>query len=65
MAKHRFVNQTLADFEEANRNPIFGYDDSPLLTLEEAVQPLIPIVDRLMDSVATAKMKYNRHSDLT
>ena len=64
MAKHRFVNLTLLEFEEANCNPIFGYDNSPLLTLEEAVQPLKPIVDRLVDSVATAKKKYNRHSDL-
>jgi hypothetical protein len=64
MAMRRFVNQTLLEFEEANRERIVGYEDSLLLTLEEAVQPIIPIVDRLVDSVATAKKKYNRHSDL-
>jgi hypothetical protein len=64
MAQHRFVNKTLLEFEEANRNPIFDYDDSPLLTLEEAVEPLIPIVDRLVNSVATAKNNCNQHSDL-
>jgi hypothetical protein len=64
MAKDRFINNTLSEFEEANHNPIFGYEDSPLLTLEEAVQPIIPIVPRVMDYVATAKKKYNRHLDL-
>jgi hypothetical protein len=64
MANGRVVNNTLADFEEPNRKRIVGYEDSPLLTLEEAVQPIISIVDRLVDSVAIAKKKCNRHSDL-
>ena len=64
MAKDRFINNTLEEFEETNRNPIFGYEDSPILTLEEAVEPMISIVDRLMDYVATAKKKCNRRSDL-
>ena len=64
MAQHRFVNQTVLEFQEANHEPIFGDEDSPLLTLEEAVKPLIRIVDRLMDHVATAKRKCNKGSDL-
>jgi hypothetical protein len=64
MAKDRFVNNTLSELEEANRNPIFGYEDLPVLTLEEAVEKIIPLVSRLMDYVATAKKKYNRHSPL-
>jgi hypothetical protein len=64
MTSDRFVNNTLSDLEKANRSPIFGYEDSPLLTLEEAVEKIIPLVSRLTDYVTTAKKKYNRHSDL-
>jgi hypothetical protein len=64
MTKDRFVNNTLSELQEANRSPIFGYENSPLLTLEEAVEKIIPLVSRLMDYVATAKEKYNRHSPL-
>ena len=60
----RITSNTLKEFEDANRNPIFGYEDSPLLTLEEAVEKLTPTIPRLTDYVATAKKKYNRHSDL-
>ncbi|CAF0713235.1 unnamed protein product [Adineta steineri] len=52
------------ELQEANRNPIFGYEDSPILTLEEAVEKLIPLVPRIKDYVMTAKRKYNRHSGL-
>ena len=64
MTTNRCVTNTFQELEEANHNPIFGYEDSPLLTLEEAVEKIIPSVSRLMDYVATAKRKYNRHSDL-
>jgi len=64
MEKNRFVNNTLLELEEANHNPIFGYEDSPLLTLEEAVEKIISFLSHLMNYVATAKKKYNRHSNL-
>jgi hypothetical protein len=64
MASDRFVNNTLSELEKANHSPIFGYEDSPLLTLEEAVEKIIPLISHVMDYVATAKKKYNRHSDL-
>jgi hypothetical protein len=64
MSKDRFVNNTLSELQEANRSPIFGYEDSPILTLEEAVQKIIPFVSCVMGYVTTAKKKYNRHSDL-
>jgi hypothetical protein len=64
MASDRFVNNTLSELEEANRSPIFGYEDSPLLTLEEAVEKIIPPISHVMDYVATAKKKYNRYSSL-
>jgi hypothetical protein len=64
MANERFVNKNLSELQQANRSPIFGYEDSLLLTLEEAVEKIIPLIPRLMDYVATAKKKYNRHSPL-
>jgi hypothetical protein len=64
MAKDRFVNKNLSELQETNRSPIFGYEDSPLLTLEEAVEKIIPLTPRVMDYVATAKKKYSRHSTL-
>ncbi|CAF3900021.1 unnamed protein product [Adineta steineri] len=64
MSENRFVNRTLAELQEVNRNPIFGYEDSPILTLEESVEKLIPLVPDVLAYVMTAKNKYYRHSDL-
>lgn len=64
MANNRFVNDTFSELQEANRSPIFGYEDSPLLTLEEAVEKIIPPIPRTMEYVATAKRECNRHSTL-
>ncbi|CAF0950106.1 unnamed protein product [Adineta steineri] len=63
MPENRFVNNTIFELQEANRSPIFGYEDSPILTLEEAVEELIPLVPDILASVTTAKIKY-KHSDL-
>jgi hypothetical protein len=65
MAKARFVSNTFSELDDANHNPIFGYEDSPLLTLEKAVEPIIPFVLYLTDYVATAKTKHNRDLNLT
>ena len=64
MASSRFINTSLSELQEANHNPISGYEESPLLTLEEAVEKIIPLVSDVMDYVSTAKKKFNRHSDL-
>jgi hypothetical protein len=40
------------------------YEDLPLLTLEEAVEKIIPLISNVMDLVATATTKYNSHSSL-
>jgi hypothetical protein len=63
MANNRFVSSHFLEFK-ANYSPIFGYEDSPLLTLEEAVKEISPPISGVMDYVATAKKKYNRHSTL-
>ncbi|CAF1385635.1 unnamed protein product [Adineta steineri] len=64
MSENRFVTQTLSELQEANRSPIDGYEDSPILSLEEAVKKLIPLVPLAINDVMKAKKKCNRHSDL-
>jgi hypothetical protein len=64
MANNRFVNKTLSELQETNRSSIFDYEDAPVLTLEEAVEKIVPPISRAMDYVATAKEKYNRDSTL-
>ncbi|CAF4175841.1 unnamed protein product, partial [Adineta steineri] len=64
MSENRFVNRTLAELQEVNRNPIFGYEDSPILTLEESVEKLTQFVPDVLPYVMTAKSKYYRHSNL-
>ncbi|CAF3983250.1 unnamed protein product [Rotaria sordida] len=49
MVNNRFVTNRSAEFEQANRSPIFGYEDSPVLTLEEALEEItVPNLD-IMD----------------
>jgi hypothetical protein len=55
MTNNRFVNNTFSELKEVDHSPIFGYEDLPLLTLEEAVEKITPPIFRLMDYVATAK----------
>jgi hypothetical protein len=38
MSHDRFVNSALSELQEANRNPIYGYQHLPVLTLEEATE---------------------------
>jgi hypothetical protein len=64
MANNRFGYNTLSRLQEANHSPIFDVADLPVLTLEEAVEKLIPLIPEVMDYVAIAKKKYNRHSSL-
>ena len=37
--------------------PICGYEDMPLVSLEEAVEPLVPILPRIRDYVYVAKQR--------
>jgi hypothetical protein len=60
----RVINNNLPKLQEANHKAIIDYEDLPLLTLEEAVEKIIPLIPHVMDYVATAKKKYNRHSPL-
>lgn len=64
MANNRFEYNALPKHQKPTDAPLFDVADLPILTLEEAVEKLIPLVPNIMDDVATAKKKYNRHSSL-
>lgn len=60
----RFINDNFSDFNDANRSPIYGYENLPLLPLEQAVEKILPLVPNLLNYVADAKEKCNRSSSL-
>jgi hypothetical protein len=60
----RYVNMTFSELQEANRNPIFGYEDSPLLPLENTLEKLVSAIPHAMDYVKKAIATCNRNSDL-
>jgi hypothetical protein len=62
--QNRFINNNLPKIQEANHKAIIDYEDLPLLTLEEAVEKIVPPISHATDYVATAKKKYNWHSTL-
>jgi len=64
MVKDSLINNNLSELQEANDTPISGYEESPVLTLEEAVEKITPPISCIMDYVSTAKKKCNRHSTL-
>ena len=64
MSNSRFVDKNISELQDANHSPIFGYEELPLLTLEESVQELVPLVPHVMNYVTTANKKFNRHSSL-
>ncbi|CAF1481926.1 unnamed protein product [Adineta steineri] len=64
MSDNHFVNNSLSELQEANRSPIFGYEDSLILILEEAVEKLIPLIPDVLAYVMTAKNECNQHSNL-
>ena len=61
--KYRFANSTIDDLVLANLNPIDGYQYSPILPLEKAVESLIPYIDGVMNYVTEAKTNCNINSN--
>ncbi|CAM4811676.1 unnamed protein product [Rotaria magnacalcarata] len=61
---NRFLNDDIAEFQNANRNPIYGYQDLPIMTLEKATASIVPLVSGLMDYVVLAKQYCNRYSPI-
>jgi hypothetical protein len=64
MVKDSLINNSLSELHEANDTPISGYEELPVLTLEEAVEKITPPISCIMGSVSTAKKKCNRLSTL-
>ena len=64
MAHNRFINKTLSELEEANRSSIYGYQNLPVLTLEETVETIVSLVPSVGECVSTAKKKCNKRSTL-
>jgi hypothetical protein len=64
MVNDRFVNNTLSELQETNRNPISGYEKLLVLTLEDAVEKIVSLVPEVKNYVLTAKNECNHHSTL-
>ena len=60
----RFINHALSEFYDINRSPIDGYQQLPVLSLEESTKELISRVPDLQKSISIAKEKCNRNSSL-
>ncbi|CAF0929857.1 unnamed protein product [Adineta steineri] len=58
--RDRFVNNAISELEDANRSPIDGYQDLPLMPLEQATETIVPLVSNLRNYVAQAKQKCNQ-----
>lgn len=61
MQSNHFVNNTLEEINDANRNPISGYENYLLMTLKDAVKNIIPFVPKLEDYVSTAKRECKQY----
>jgi len=62
VVENRFMDRIISDPKETNRNPIEGYQDMLVLTLEQAVEKIIPILPQVIDYVTTAKQNCNKNS---
>ena len=62
VVENRFMDRIISDPKETNRNPIEGYQDMPVLTLEQTVEKIIPLLPQVIDYVTTAKQNCNKNS---
>lgn len=61
---NRFVNGGLSELRDANRSPIYGYQHLPIVSLEQAIEKIIPIVPEVEHYVSLAKRDCNRNSSI-
>ena len=61
----RFVDNALSELQDANRSPIYGFQHLPLMTLEQTMTRIIPLVPEVGTYVPLAKQHCNRMSALT
>ena len=59
---YRFINNGISELQDANRNPIDGYQDLPLMTLEQSLQELVSDIPNLLTYVASAKTNCNQNT---
>jgi hypothetical protein len=60
--KNRFVNNRVSELRDANHSPIYGYQHLPVLTLEQAIERIIPIIPSVEHYVAEAKKNCTKQS---
>lgn len=58
------VNRVCSELQEADCDPIHGYQHLPVVSLEEAVENIIPLVPGIVECVSIAKKKCNLSSTL-
>ena len=58
----RFIDRSITELQQANKNPIEGYKEEVVLSLEEAVEKLIPLISNISQYVDDAKNKCNKTS---
>lgn len=61
----RFISNRLSELQRHNSRPIFDYQYSPTLTLEEAVETIVELIPKVTDYATKAKKKYYHSSLLT
>ena len=60
---NRYVNQSISDLELANKNPIKDYETEALVSLEEAMKKVVPLIGDVSQYIHCAKQKCYRDSD--
>ena len=64
MMNNRYINNTYSELEEVNQTPIFDYEDSPLLSLQESLEQIIVSNSSICGYVEIAIQNCNRSSNL-
>jgi hypothetical protein len=60
MRSERYVDEDVSEIQQANKNPMRGYENLPVMTLEKAAERIVPSIDDVVKYAADAKMKCNR-----
>ena len=63
-SNNRFVSD-IADLQKVNSSPISGYQYLPLMSLEEAVKPIVPFLPYVMSYADQAKEYCRQNTELT
>jgi hypothetical protein len=63
--QNRFISNNLPKLQEGSHNPLSDYEDTPVQTLDKAVENLIQFVPGVVNYVSTAKKDCKQNSTLT